>query len=177
MSGVSREPLDGATESKNPGMCGSSMRGNRETPEAPPTDGVGGRSEKAAGCATDMHATGESDEPIVPEKRANNADSLAAEFVEERGSTKRNADQEASLRTQGRTKRESIGLEGVRLAARRDPRAQMNALLHHVTPDLLWRSFYELKRTAAPIAAVMSSSSMSMEHSPPDAEPSRTAMF
>ena len=56
----------------------------------------------------------------------------------------------SSPRTQGRTKCESIGLEGVRLAARRDPRAQMNALLHHVTPDLLLRSFYELKRTAAP---------------------------
>jgi RNA-directed DNA polymerase len=149
-SNVQRELLFDATESQNPGMCGNSMRGNRETPGAPPTDGVGGRSEKAAGCTSDMHATGESDEPIVPEKRTNNADSLAAESVEERGSTKRNADQEASPRTQGRTMRESIGLEGVRQAARRDPQAQMNALLHHVTPDLLRRSFYELKRTAAP---------------------------
>ena len=108
-SNVQRELLFDATESQNPGMCGNSMRGNRETPEAPPTDGVGGRSEKATGRASDMHATGESDGPIVPEKRANKANTLAAEFVEERGSTKRNADQEASPRTQGRTKRESIG--------------------------------------------------------------------
>ena len=43
-SNVQRELLFDATESQNPGMCGNSMRGNRETPEVPPTDGVGGQS-------------------------------------------------------------------------------------------------------------------------------------
>jgi len=117
MSDEKREPLVDATESKTPGMCGIFMRGNRETLEAPPPDGGGGRSEKAEGRTSDMDATGESDGSIRPEKRANNAVQTAAESVEERGPTKRNADQEASPRTQGRSQRESIGLEGVRQAA------------------------------------------------------------
>jgi hypothetical protein len=116
MSDDKREtPID-TTESETPGMRESSMHGNRETPEAPLTNGGGGRSEKATGPTSDMYATGESDGPIVPRKRANNAGVPAAEPVEERGSPKRNADQEASHRTQGR-ERESIGLEGVRQAA------------------------------------------------------------
>jgi group II intron reverse transcriptase/maturase len=38
----------------------------------------------------------------------------------------------------------------VRLAARRDRRARFTALLHYVTIDRLWESFYALKRKAAP---------------------------
>jgi hypothetical protein len=97
-----------------------------------------------------VYATGGSDGPIVPEKRANKAVETAAEPVEGRGPTKRNADQEASPRTQCRRQGGSIGLGGVRQAARRDPSARMTALLHHVTPALLRKSFYALKREAAP---------------------------
>jgi len=61
-----------------------------------------------------MYATRESDGPIVPAKRMNNAATAAAESVEEMGPTKRNADQEASPRTQSGKSSESIGLEGVR---------------------------------------------------------------
>jgi len=156
-----KEPYrEGVATHPGPELCGGDrevaaealvgMRGNREAPEAPPLDGEGGRSEKAEGRTSDMYATAESDGPIVPQKRMNKADPTATESVEERGPTNRNADQEASPRTQGRTQRESIGLEGVRQAARRDPRARMTALLHHVTPALLLRSFYALKREAAP---------------------------
>lgn len=42
------------------------------------------------------------------------------------------------------------GLVRVRQAARRDPSTRFTALLHHVTPQLLEASFYQLKRRASP---------------------------
>jgi hypothetical protein len=77
-------------------MCGNSMRENREPPEIPePSAGPAlaagaGRSEKANGRTSDMHVSGESDGPIVPTKRANNAERSAAESVEGRGPAKGN---------------------------------------------------------------------------------------
>ena len=95
MSDERREPPMNATESKTLRMRGNSMHGNRETLEVPPPQGEG-RSEKASRTA-DMNASRESDGPIVPEKRANNAGRTmlrmvrpAAEPVEGRGSTKGN---------------------------------------------------------------------------------------
>jgi RNA-directed DNA polymerase len=44
----------------------------------------------------------------------------------------------------------SSGLDRVREVARRDKDARFTALLHHVTPGLLLRSFNGLKRDAAP---------------------------
>lgn len=41
-------------------------------------------------------------------------------------------------------------LHGVRKAARKDKRTRFTALLHHVTVNLLWDSYYALKRAAAP---------------------------
>ena len=41
-------------------------------------------------------------------------------------------------------------LLGVRKVARKDKRTRFTALLHHVTVNLLWDSFYALKRDAAP---------------------------
>jgi group II intron reverse transcriptase/maturase len=43
-----------------------------------------------------------------------------------------------------------MGLLGVRMAARRDKKARFTALLHHVTPELLKVSFFDLKKNAAP---------------------------
>ena len=100
-----REPLFDAAESKTPSMRGNSMRENRETQATPSPDGGGGRSEKAKRRTPDVHVAGESDGPIVPAKRANKAGTLAAEFVEERGSPKGNADQKASPRTQSHKRR------------------------------------------------------------------------
>jgi len=48
------------------------------------------RPEKAHSHTSGMHAFGESDGSIVPEKQANKADLSAAEPVEERGPTKGN---------------------------------------------------------------------------------------
>ena len=72
-----REPLFDAAESKTPCMRGNSMRENRETQATPPPDGGGGRSGKAPCRTPDMHVAGESDGPIVPAKRANNAETPA----------------------------------------------------------------------------------------------------
>ena len=46
---VRREPSFDAAESETLGMCGNSMRGNRETLETPALDGSVGRSKKANG--------------------------------------------------------------------------------------------------------------------------------
>ena len=111
------------------------------------------RSGKAQCPAPDMHAVRESDEPIVPAKRANkdtsSAEDTMAESVEERGSTKGNARPDATCRTQSRVEREAA-LARVRAVATRDKQVQFTALLHHVTEELLLESFDALKRDAAP---------------------------
>jgi len=87
-----RERFDGAAESETLRTRGRSLSGNRETPVVPSAACGVGRSDKARGPAPDMYAAGESDDLIVPAKRANKAGlSAAAESVEGRGSTKGNA--------------------------------------------------------------------------------------
>ncbi|MGA2068706.1 MAG: hypothetical protein ABSG86_27305 [Thermoguttaceae bacterium] len=73
----------------------------------------------------------------------------AAESVEGRGSTKGNVSQTTAGRTQCR-KPASRGLWDVREAARRDKTMRFTALLHHVTPELLRASYFDMKRQAAP---------------------------
>ena len=90
MSDADRKPLTDAAESETLSMCGNSKHGNRETLEVPASQDAG-RSEKANGRTADMHASRESDDFIVPKKRANNDGSSSAESVEGRGSTKGNA--------------------------------------------------------------------------------------
>ncbi len=67
---ATRERSFNTAESKTLSMCGSSMRENRETSQAPTLGGVG-RSEKAESRNFDMHVCGESDVLIVSAKRAN----------------------------------------------------------------------------------------------------------
>jgi len=107
-----------AAESKNLSMCENSMRENRETSAVPRSDDLG-RSEKGDRNA-DMHAAEESDDPIVPAKRANKdgADPLA-EPVEERGSANGNTFRLTAYRTQSRNG-VSLELEGVRRVASRE---------------------------------------------------------
>ncbi len=149
MSDAHRKPFMDAAESETLSMRGNSMHGNRETLEAPTPQGVG-RSEKALCRTSDMHVSRESDGPIVPQKRANNAGpTAAAESVEGRGSTKGNAERTLLVPDTGPGKR-GIGLRGVREAAKRDKKMRFTALLHHLTPDMLQDSYFELKRMAAP---------------------------
>ena len=148
MSDKIREPLMNPAQSETPGMSGNFMRENREAPL------VSGSSKpdrlvKAISRTTNMHASGESDEQVIPAKRPNKGERSLAEGVEGSCSTKGNTDEANTRRTLGR-ERVSQGLEGVREAARRDRKQKFTALLHHVTVDRLRESYYSLKRKAAP---------------------------
>ena len=90
-----------------------------------------------------------SDEGIVPEKRPNKGGLPLAEAVEGRTSPKGNARQTAAVRTQSRAAA-SNGLAAVRQAARQSQEVRFTALLHHITVDLLERSYFALKRNSAP---------------------------
>jgi len=143
-----RKPHMNPAQSETPGMPGNSMRENRETPQASGSS-TPDRLEKATSYTTSMHAGGESDERVVPAKRPNNGEQSLAEGVEGSRSTKGNAEEAYTHRTQGR-ERVSQGLEGVREAASRDKKQKFTALLPHVTTGLLRDSYYALKRQAAP---------------------------
>lgn len=62
--------------------------------------------------------------------------------------TKRNPEQMAEDRTQGR-EHSLTGLRRIREAARKDRHQRFTSLMHHITRDLLRDSFLELKRVAA----------------------------
>lgn len=72
-----------------------------------------------------------------------------AEAVEGRPVTGENTMESHTQPTQSGA-RVSQGLHGVRERARKHKEERFTALLHHVTPELLRESFYELKRKAAP---------------------------
>src|ERR1700704_2624387 len=95
-----------------------------------------------------MHDPEKSDSGIVAMKPTNKAGRPVAEPVEPRPGTKGNAEQQSTLRTQGR---EPViqALGRVRLAARQRKKEQFTALLHHVNVDALRTAFYALKRKAA----------------------------
>lgn len=97
-----------------------------------------------------MNNNRNSDESVVPSTSANEGGAVPPEELsEERDSAKRNANQPALPRTPGRTKRKSLGLHGVREAARKDSTLKFTALLHHVDCELLHAAFFDLKKTAA----------------------------
>jgi len=97
-----------------------------------------------------MNANGESDGPIVPSNPANKGGTEPpAESAEGRGPAMRNTDQSNLDRTQRPESRRSRGLLGVREAAQKDPKLVFTALLHHLTPELLTSSYYDLKKHAA----------------------------
>ena len=96
-----------------------------------------------------MHADEESDEVVVPVKRSNNEGLPSAEIVEGRTSPKGNGGQTAAARTLRRGTA-SNGLAAVRQAARQSRDVRFTALLHHITVDLLKRSYRALTRDAAP---------------------------
>jgi group II intron reverse transcriptase/maturase len=104
-----------------------------------------------------MHVAGESDSSIVPEKPANKGSMpRPAESAEGRELTKENTGQSLLVRTQSRNSDgtpfvpRSRGLLGVREAAQKDKELSFTSLLHHLTPELLRASFFDLKKHAAP---------------------------
>ncbi len=104
--------------------------------------------EKADRRNAAIHTDEKSDTLKVPKKPPNKG-SRPAEALEGRGVAKGNADRTPAPRTLSRTSCASMGLEGVREAARRNKRLRFTALLHHITPSLLVDSFYALQRNAA----------------------------
>lgn len=97
-----------------------------------------------------MNANGESDGPIVPLSPANKGGTEPlAESAEGRGTARRNTDQLNLDRTQRPENRRSRGLLGVREAAHEDRSLVFTALLHHLGPELLTSSFFDLKKQAA----------------------------
>ena len=96
-----------------------------------------------------MHDREKSDSAIVAVKPTNKAGAPAAEPMEPRAGTKRNAEEQSTHRTLGR-ERVSQALQRVRQAARQRKKEKFTALLHHLSIDLLREAFLALKRDAAP---------------------------
>jgi RNA-directed DNA polymerase len=96
-----------------------------------------------------MHDRGKSDSAIVAVKPTNNAGQPAAEPVEPRAGTKRNAGEQSTHRTQSRA-RVTQALARVRKAAQQRRKEKFTALFHHLSVDLLREAFLVLKRNAAP---------------------------
>jgi RNA-directed DNA polymerase len=121
------------------------VSGNETNPDRP---------EKAMSRTTGMPVGEESDRAIVPMNPLNNEgtrhDRPTAEAGEGRVRIKENAGESHTSPTQSGSKRVSLGLSGVRQAAKERKKEQFTALLHHLTPALLRESFYALKRQAAP---------------------------
>lgn len=111
-----------------------------------------------------MYGHEKSDSFIVPKSPSNKCgdNKPQAELEEGRDEPMENTKQNSILRTQCRTnaqgcssstvptKRMSPGLLRVRKVAREDKNTRFTALLHHITPESLGRSYYALKKRAAP---------------------------
>jgi group II intron reverse transcriptase/maturase len=96
-----------------------------------------------------MHEREKSDTAVVAVKPTNKAGATAAESVEPRAETKRNAGEQSTHRTLSRV-RVTQALDRVRQAARQRKKEKFTALLHHLSLDLFWEAFLALKRDAAP---------------------------
>ncbi|HEX4969199.1 MAG TPA: group II intron reverse transcriptase/maturase [Nitrospiraceae bacterium] len=100
-----------------------------------------------------MHDREKSHSAIVAAKPTNKADATsvadAAEPVEPRAGTKRNASEQSTHRTQGR-ERVTQALDRVRQAASQRREEKFTALFHHLSVDLFREAFFALKRDAAP---------------------------
>src|ERR1700738_1170124 len=106
-----------------------------------------------------MHGHEKSDSAIVAVKPTNKAlhsaaeqstaELFAAEPVEPRAETKRNAGQQSTCGTQGQIS-VSQALERIRRVAKERKKEKFTSLLHHISIDLLDEAFFELKEEAAP---------------------------
>src|SRR5215468_2355723 len=96
-----------------------------------------------------MHDREKSHSAIRAEKPTNKAGPTAAEPVEQRAGTKRNASEHSTHRTQGWV-RVTQALDRVRQAARLRKEEKFTSLFHHLSVDLFREAFFALKRDAAP---------------------------
>ena len=99
-----------------------------------------------------MHGREKSDTAVVAVKPTNKAGAsiaAAAESVEPRAGTKRNASKQSTHRTLSRV-RVTQALDRVRQAARQRKKEKFTALFHHLSIGLFREAFLALKRDAAP---------------------------
>jgi RNA-directed DNA polymerase len=96
-----------------------------------------------------VYVAEESHNGIVPMNHSNKGGNSSAESGEGRPLIKENVRQPNTSPTQS-GERVSQGLAGVRKAAGNNKEMKFTALLHHLTVELLRKSFYSLKRKAAP---------------------------
>ena len=96
-----------------------------------------------------MHALEESDRAILSMNQPNKEEQFSAEAGEKRARTKENIIQPNTSPTQS-GERVSQGLHGVREAAKKRRQERFTTLLHHGSVDLFRKSYYALKRQAAP---------------------------
>jgi RNA-directed DNA polymerase len=129
---------------ETPSMPGSLLHRSWEISSVPAS---AGGMEKAEGHNAIIDVEEKSDAHIVPGKRTNEG-GKPEEIVEGRCAVNGNALQSCTCRTQSRGN-VSKGLQGVRERARQDRRIRFTALLHHVTPELLEESYYQLRKDAA----------------------------
>ena len=147
------------TESETTSTVGNFPHGSREIPATSAAPMATDRLEQARRRTADMHVAGKSDSFVVPKKPTNNGGvPLPAESAEGRKLTEENIEPSLLARTQCRNLNSdpsdftprSRGLLGVREAAQRDKKRKFTNLLHHITPELLRASFFDLKKRAAP---------------------------
>lgn len=149
---VNRKTCFDSARSETLSMSGSDLHASWEISPVPEPRGTGGTG-KAQSHNPVAYAREKSDTSVVPEKPSNKGKSPRgepAEMVEGRDVAKGNVSENPAARTPRRDKPASMGLEGVRIAAKRDKKLRFTALLHHITPQLLAQSFYALRKDAAP---------------------------
>lgn len=131
------------------------MHENREIPSPPANHGNAGRSAKARSRTADTHGEGKSDDCVVPLIPANKGacdgpGGVGGGKVVDRGEDAIERDiPDAEPGASGTLRSPmSPGLARLREAARKDRTARFTALLHHVTPELLTASYYQLNPKA-----------------------------
>ena len=131
---------------KNPYTPGNSPHENRETSATPVAKNR--PAGEGASRTTRMYVVEESEREIVPMKDSNKDERWSAESPEGSERIKENDPSPRTVRAQQRAA-VSPGLEGVRQAARRQASGKFTSLMHHLTPELLTSSFFQLKKQAA----------------------------
>ena len=107
------------------------------------------RPEQAQSRTAGMNATEESDSGKVPMNQPNKSGKPLAEAGEGRPEINENITPSGTRPTQSGVS-VSQGLRGVRQRAMENRQERFTTLLHHLTVDLLWESYFALQRKAAP---------------------------
>lgn len=117
--GVNRKPCPDPARSETLCMPGSLSYGSSEISSVSSANGLDGTG-KVVDHKPVIDADEKSDTPIVPQKLPNKGDD-PAEAMKGRGVIGGNVFETPACRTQSRIKHVSMGIEGVREAAKRDP--------------------------------------------------------